>query len=286
MGIGKLLKEYRLEQGKTQAEFVGKIIDRSYYAKIEKELHQINATDLINLLDYNEIDISSFFSQLNKKYESRRKQILHQRKLMEQAYYNVDIKQMKKIKYTINSNKLSKNDQEMQNLLVDGFIELLNTDGEPNFALRKKLKEKIFDIPTFNPIKLMLYCNSMRFYTLSDNKMIAKRLIKKYKQDENMVVEKDLLSIVINILIFSIEKNDLEDVEYYFSYVDSVPAIPDIYFYKSIIQFLECLIRFKQSGNSSFLKMCDVIIEAVSLSGMRDYSLELSKFKNKYQKQM
>ena len=156
---------------------------------------------------------------------------------MEQAYYNVDIKQMKKIKYTINSNKLSKNDQEMQNLLVDGFIELLNTDGEPNFALRKKLKEKIFDIPTFNPIKLMLYCNSMRFYTLSDNKMIAKRLIKKYKQDENMVVEKDLLSIVINILIFSIEKNDLEDVEYYFSYVDSVPAIPDIYFYKSIIQF-------------------------------------------------
>ncbi|MGO3576618.1 MAG: helix-turn-helix domain-containing protein [Lactobacillus helveticus] len=284
MGIGKLLKKYRLEQGKTQAEFVGKIIDRSYYAKIEKGLHQINAIDLINLLNYNEIDMSSFYSQLNEKYESYKEQILQQRKLMEQAYYNVDIDQMKKIKTIMNSSRLSKRDQEMQNLLVDGFLELLNTNGKPNFALRKKLKEKIFDIPTFNPIKLMLYCNSMRFYTLSDNKIIAKRLVKKYKKDENMIVEKDLLSIVINILIFSIEKNDLGDVEYYFSYVDSIPTIPDIYFYKDIIQFLECLIRFKQSGNSSFLKMCDVIIEAISISGMRDYSLELSKFKNKYQK--
>lgn len=284
MGIGKLLKEYRLEQGKTQAEFVGKIIDRSYYAKIEKELHQINAIDLINLLDYNEIDISSFFSQLNKKYDSRRKQILHQRKLMEQAYYNVDINQMKKVKDAINSSKLSKNDQEIQSLLVDGLIELMNTDGNPNFALRKKLKEKIFDIPAFNLTKLMLYCISMRFYTLSDNKMIAKRLVKKYEKDENMVVEKYLLAIVINILIFSIEKDDLEDIEYYFSYVDSISTTPDIYFYKSIIQFLECLIRFKKSGDCSFLKICDAIIKSISISGMKDFSLELSKFKDKYQK--
>lgn len=34
--IGSLLKKYRLDQGKTQAKFVGHIISRSFYSKIEK----------------------------------------------------------------------------------------------------------------------------------------------------------------------------------------------------------------------------------------------------------
>lgn len=163
MTIGSLLKKYRLEQGKTQAKFVGKIISRSHYAKVENDQHQINVRDLITLLNYNGIDLSDFFMQINETYESYKEQILHQRKLMEQAYYKLDIDQMQKIKQIINTSKLSENDKKMQNLLVDGFMELLNVDGKSNHALRKELKEKIFDIPEFNKTKFMLYCNSMRF---------------------------------------------------------------------------------------------------------------------------
>lgn len=73
MTIGSLLKKYRLEQGKTQAKFVGKIIDRSYYAKVENEIHQISARDLMSILAYNGIDLSDFFTQINEKYESYKK---------------------------------------------------------------------------------------------------------------------------------------------------------------------------------------------------------------------
>lgn len=283
MTIGSLLKKYRLEQEKTQAKFVGKIISRSHYAKVENDQHQINVRDLITLLNYNGIDLSDFFMQINETYESYKEQILHQRKLMEQAYYKVDIDQMQKIKQIINTSKLSENDKKMQNLLVDGFMELLNVDGKSNHALRKELKEKIFDIPEFNKTKFMLYCNSMRFYSFQDNKIITRKLVKKYGSTENIIIQKDLLSIIINLLVFSIEKDNFEDVEFYFSYVNSISTTPDIYFYKSVVKFLKLLIKYKQSGKKSLLETCDVIIENLSISGMENYSLELSKFKNKYQ---
>lgn len=47
MTIGSLLKKYRLEQGKTQAKFVGKIISRSHYAKVENDQHQISFSYLV-----------------------------------------------------------------------------------------------------------------------------------------------------------------------------------------------------------------------------------------------
>lgn len=282
MNIGNLLKKYRLEQGKTQVEFAGKVISRSYYAKIENEKHQIKAADLICLLDYNGIDLTAFFTQLDKKYALYREQILHQRKLMEKAYYKVDVNLMQKVKYLINSSELSQKDKEKQNLLIDGFMELLNVDGKPNVSLRRKMKEEMFDIPEFNQTKFMLYCNTMRFYTFADNNMISKQLVRRYKDTENIVIQKDLLSIVINMLVFSIEQDNLDDVEFYISYVDAIPTTPDILFYKNVIQFFESLIKYKKNRQEEFLKICDLIIESLAISGMESYSSELDKFKNKY----
>lgn len=67
MTIGKLLKEYRLAQKKTQKEFASKVVSPSYYAKVEKNIHRIAAEDLLNLLRANQIPIFAFFSHLNKK---------------------------------------------------------------------------------------------------------------------------------------------------------------------------------------------------------------------------
>ena len=58
MTIGSLLKKYRLEQGKTQAKFVGKIISRSHYAKVENDQHQINVRDDISSISF----LLSFFA--------------------------------------------------------------------------------------------------------------------------------------------------------------------------------------------------------------------------------
>ena len=80
MTIGDLLKQYRINQNKTLQEFAGNIIDRSYYGKVERNVHQISAENLINLLRYNQIDATEFIETLDQNYQS---QIQIQREIME-----------------------------------------------------------------------------------------------------------------------------------------------------------------------------------------------------------
>lgn len=94
MTIGDLLKQYRINQNKTLQEFAGNIIDRSYYGKVERNVHQISAENLINLLRYNQIDTTEFIETLDQNYQS---QIQIQRKIMEEAYYHVDKNKLKKL---------------------------------------------------------------------------------------------------------------------------------------------------------------------------------------------
>ena len=80
MTIGDLLKQYRINQNKTLQEFAGNIIDRSYYGKVERNVHQISAENLINLLRYNQIDATEFIETLDQNYQS---QIQIQREIIE-----------------------------------------------------------------------------------------------------------------------------------------------------------------------------------------------------------
>ncbi|EEJ71792.1 helix-turn-helix domain-containing protein [Lactobacillus ultunensis] len=282
MTIGELLKYYRINQNKTLKEFAGNIIDRSYYGKVEKNIHQISINNLIDLLNYNQINTAEFIEKLNSNYENTQNQLQTQRKLMEEAYYHVDKDRLQKIKIIISESNLSKKDKEIQNLIADGFIELLSPDN-PNQKLRDEIKKKIFEIPNFNKTKFMLYCNSMRFYSLSDNKTIVNRLIERYKDDESKIVQKALISIVINILIFSIEENDFENIDYYISFVSNIPTTPDIFFYKNVMEFLTHFIKYKSEKDVSALKLCNLIIRNISITGMPEYAKELSKFKKKHQ---
>lgn len=67
MMIGSLLKEYRLKQNKSQRKFIGSIVTQSYYSKVEKNISQITADNLIGLLQYNNISVQEFLITLVKK---------------------------------------------------------------------------------------------------------------------------------------------------------------------------------------------------------------------------
>ena len=101
MTIGDLLRQYRINQNKTLQEFAGNIIDRSYYGKVERNIHQISAENLINLLRYNQIDAIEFIETLDPNYENYQSQIQIQRKIMEKAYYQVDKDKLKNIQCSL-----------------------------------------------------------------------------------------------------------------------------------------------------------------------------------------
>lgn len=122
MTIGDLLKQYRINQNKTLQEFAGNIIDRSYYGKVERNVHQISAENLINLLRYNQIDATEFIETLDQNYQS---QIQIQRKIMEK-YQVRESMLVKKSLFSLAINVLVLSIEENKFENIDFYIDFTN----------------------------------------------------------------------------------------------------------------------------------------------------------------
>lgn len=64
MTIGEALKSLRLRAGMTQKEMAAGIVTESFYSKVERGIHAIDANDLIKILVAHHFDVSNFFAQV------------------------------------------------------------------------------------------------------------------------------------------------------------------------------------------------------------------------------
>ncbi len=64
MTIGKALKQLRLHAGLTQDQMAAGIISESYYSKVERDIHNIDAKLLIDILRVHGFDVINFFSKI------------------------------------------------------------------------------------------------------------------------------------------------------------------------------------------------------------------------------
>lgn len=277
MEIGELLKVYRLKQGKSQRTFVGQILNQSYYSKVEKGSNQISVKNLIDLLHYNGISVQAFLNKFDQESSDSHYQIKEIENMIVEAYYTNDIEKMRYVKILINESQLDKLEQENQLLMVDGFLALMDP-ALNNKKLISTIKNKIFDIPSFTQDKLMLYCDFMRFYSLADNKIITKNILKRHQDATNTDIQELILAIVCNILIFSIENNNFEDISYFSSSIKNINTTPKLLFYKMDIAFFGNVIGMKIKSNTANLEKCQNIITSLQGAGMVEYSKELQKF--------
>lgn len=278
MTIGDLLREYRVNQNKKQKEFAGEILSPSYYSKVEKGKHKITAEDLISLLIYNQISIKQFFGRLDENYEEN--QLLEEKlnSLLAQAYFQNDKAKVEVIRQEINESCLSNAAKNDLLLYADIFLALINNSLQDNKKLQDKVRERLFSMDEFDEAKIMLYGNSMRFYSPSDNKIISECLIRKYQKTNNIIVQKYLVSICVNMLIILIENNDLTDTKLYTDVLEKNIDSPDLFFYKSVYIFLINFIKYKNSSEEKYLSKCNKAIEAFKTFEMNAYADELADF--------
>ncbi|WEV63204.1 Rgg/GadR/MutR family transcriptional regulator (plasmid) [Lactobacillus sp. ESL0731] len=202
--IGELLKDYRIEQRKTQREWAGAVISPSFYAKVEKNLSRISAEDLVDLLYANKVSLIDFFSKLNREAQSIHNQEKEIDRLLNEAYYKnskIELEQIKKV--VSESNLLNKEDEL---LLIDVYIAVLDNNFDSlDEKTRNKVKNKIFNIANFDEDNINLYCNFMTFFDIDSNLMISKRIIQQFKGNDRIDIQKTIFGIIINIVILCIE---------------------------------------------------------------------------------
>lgn len=285
MTIGELLKKYRVSQGKKQAEFTkrGLIVSQSYYSKVEKNINRITADSLIELLNYNNIPLWKFFSQLNSTDELKYQQIKDFNNTMVEAYYENNIEEVKHLKPLLEASNLSIKDKEEEQLIIDAWIEAMKPSSEaPNLKLRNKIKEKIFNIYDFDDTNVALFCDFMQFYELDSNILISKKIIERYINTKNTKMQVVLLAIITNILNFAPNDNKYQSIDYFMENGEKIKNKPELLFYKSAFCFFENIIFYLRTNDIKYYEKCIKIKDFLVGVGITEYGKLLNKFLVKY----
>lgn len=67
MTIGEALKQLRLHAGLTQEQMASGLMSESFYSKVERDVHEIDANLLIELLTAHHFDVVSFFTKVSNQ---------------------------------------------------------------------------------------------------------------------------------------------------------------------------------------------------------------------------
>ncbi|WP_431462547.1 helix-turn-helix transcriptional regulator [Lactobacillus crispatus] len=67
MKIGEALKSLRLHAGMTQTQMAAGIVTESFYSKVERGVHAIDANTLIKILTVHHFDVTKFFEQISNQ---------------------------------------------------------------------------------------------------------------------------------------------------------------------------------------------------------------------------
>lgn len=280
MTIGELLKKYRLEQMKTQEQWVGNIISSSFYAKVEKNIHRISVEDLLALLHYNKIVSVDFFKRLDQNDKNNyefEKEIINQ---IIEAYYHQSKSKLEQIRQTVIVSNLPDKDEQLA--FITGYIALLDNDFRGlDKQTKAKIKNRLFNISDIDRNDLYLYCNFMSFFDIDSNLMLSKRLIRHFKDDSDVVVQKAILSIISNLLIFCITANRYDETTFFIETAQQININPDLAFYRGTLVFFESLITSHYQQQKNNLEDCQTIINFFNLIGMREYGEQLQEFMQK-----
>lgn len=277
MELGELLKEYRLKQGKTKKEWAGKVITPSFYARIENGSNNATAKVIIRLLQENKIPLAEFFGKLEQNSQLLDEKNREINRAIEQAYYNKSEVDLQKIHEIVNDSNLPNKENKL--ILIDAYKALVNNDVTSlDKKTQEKIKERIISIDEFSVDDMNLYLNFMAFYSFSANCMISKGIIKNFNIKDNLNVQKNILSISINMIILCIDNQQYEKADFYIAATKKIKVLPEIYFFKMILAFLINLIKYHKSQNQLYFDKCKNIIDNVAITGMDKYSDELEKY--------
>ena len=276
MTIGALLRQYRLEAGKTQRAWIGDVISPSFYSKVEKDLTRISAADLIELLRQNHVEIAAFFKQLDYQAESEdnlKKKINAQ---MTDAYYNFDIKRLKEIKQAIAGSGLASKNELM--LSVNSILAIIDGNKEKLSAAEiQQLKNKFFNEENFDWKTIKIFLNCMVFYDFASDMIITNKIFQQFKDSANDDIQFIVLGILINMISMCLEKNKYKEAKQLVEKSHEIHTRPLTCFSKMTLLFLENMINYHFDPQQLYLDNSARQIKEFSLIGMTEFSKQLQK---------
>lgn len=205
MTIGEALKKERIMLGLTQTQMAGKVLTKSYYSKIERNVHEINAIDLINILNSHGINTAEFLNNIEKSESSIEIRIHQYNYMLHVAYYQKDLKSLDLL------HQLLKKEKQIDEILdLEAQIELLKASIKKDFSLipineQKRLKNIILNTENWNESNLRLFSMAMQLFKIEEVNIIVFSIFSKYKNINGLSssLQKIIAAIAVNFLEYS-----------------------------------------------------------------------------------
>ena len=231
MQIGKELKKLRLELGLSQTEMVGDILTKSYYSKIERGLHEINAKDLIEILERNRVNISDFFQSIESKGKS--KKYLEQ---LRNAYYEQSLSKIVEIR------KICAEDYQYRNVYAHAILlEKFFKKKKLSYKEETLIKKLILNIDEWGEDNLRLFAMAISLFDESEIEYELNMILRKYKEIDkaSRKIQEILGGIMVNYLNIMFLKHDrnFEMISKLRNFLYKLPVEPRTIFFNVLADY-------------------------------------------------
>ena len=206
--IGSLLKAERLKLRLTQKQMAAGVISTSFYSKVENDINDINAKDLISILELNKISVPKFMSQVSiqqKKSESMAS--IEQR--LYSAFFSNDLKTVQKINDGLSQNPMVQ-DRQHNTEILGKIIQAILTDSLKDLDETTKTSSRdiLFSQDNWNARTLALFANTIDLYEFDE---------------------------------LCYRKNEISMMNRPLSYLNHLPLTPVFFFYRLLGKYYEAL---------------------------------------------
>lgn len=256
--MGEILKKIRIEKKLTQSEFAHNVISESFYSKVERGKNELNAVDLLNLLQVNNINKEDFFAQLNSKSNNDlqrdlKVQLLNAYSLGDKEKINTLNKQIQNSDYHTNI--------KISSLLIEAVVN--NRVEELTYKEKNQIKRSFFEVDdwTRNITTLQLLCNSMVIFNLDELVLFMKNLehayegkLDKYSFDVQRIIAAICINYFHNCYVYS----DFKKADIGFKIIDHLAKIPDLGIYIIVTNFYR---SFFKNDKENCKKITDFLNE-------------------------
>lgn len=234
MTIGEQLKKTRMLLGLTQMKMCEGVVTESFYSRVERGLSEINATDLLKILNKHHVSFYDFFEAFDGVQPAD--QIIHQRIIS--AFNNHDVSDLKKLDKSkkIVSHKI-KLEIKLIIAILTGSLNKISAD------LKVEMKHNILQIGNWNEKSLWELAIAMPLYDFDEIKLLTNSAFTSAQQinvtDEYLMA---LSNVAINYLNISYHKNSLNECKKTIDFIFNLPINSTIAMSKIVASYYQALI--------------------------------------------
>lgn len=277
MEIGAALKVTRKKLNLSQSEMAGNILTKSYYSKIERGIHEINAQDLIDILNLHGIRIQDFCEEFNfEKNTFGKSNFDHLHRLVGNAYYQKDTDGLLKVIDAIDKFPNSQNNRLARGLRVEAKLLYQGLKYGPekiDEETIREVKQLMFNSDNWDELSLTLLSVSLSFFKNDELSAIIKAIVTRNKPDKLTSRNREIVSsILINYLAYSYNRKITKGaaLSLTFSWLSELDSSPKNCLTKIYANYFQMLL----SGNK---EKANQIRQFLNDNGMEDLTRYLAR---------